>query len=304
MTVDNPGVFEDVAPALGLRIRPPSVEYDWQLVRLLVVVAQVRAPALRLVFSGGSALRQAHQVVPRMSIDADLRVISDAPIRRSQLRALRRQIGEAIRDADFEFDPDNPDQCYSRNSSRFAAFRVPYEPVTAGNLPATVQLEVSAYPLHEAPVRRPVSSLVTRAQGGPPDIPSMLCVSLEETAADKTVGFSRRVSDLVARNREPRPDLMRHLYDLHLLAAHVDEHRVARLAQLIASQEREAYRGKSPRFAADPSAEAAKAIAAMQTDSRWRVAFQGFQADAVYGDTIEYDRAVDTFQRFVTSWTR
>lgn len=293
--------FREVSNAFGLPTSGSS-EYDWQLVRALAVVAAVRDPELRLVFSGGSALRQAHQIVPRMSMDADLRVISDAHIRRPQLRALRRRVGEALRDAGFAFDPDNPVQCWSRNVSRYAAFRIPFTPVTPDPLRSQVQIELAEFPLRTRPVERSVASLVARAMRAPPEIPSMLCVSLEETMADKVVGFTRRVSNVVNADREPRSALMRHLYDVHMLAPHVDGAVVAELAAAIAEQERREYRGKSPGFAADPGAEAAAAVTALMADPRWRAVFDEFQDASVYGERADFAAAVASVGNLVSAW--
>ncbi len=129
MSVKDAKLFRQVSDHLALD-DPRAVEYDWELIRALKAIVQLEIPGIRLVFAGGAALRSAHNVIQRMSMDADIRVSSDSgmPIPRSKLRSLRRQIAEAIKDAGFVFDASNPSQCWSRNSSRYAAFRVAYEP--------------------------------------------------------------------------------------------------------------------------------------------------------------------------------
>jgi len=50
----------------------------------------------RLVFSGGTALSRAHRLIHRMSEDLDLKIISDAPRSRPELRKLRDDVTKAL----------------------------------------------------------------------------------------------------------------------------------------------------------------------------------------------------------------
>ena len=87
-------------------------------------------------------------------------------------------------------------------------------------------------------------------------------------------------------------DLARHLYDLHMLAPRVDKNRAANLARAITEDERANCRGKSPDLAGDPARAAAAVVRLLGEDQRWRAAFDGYQAEVVYGEHVAYDSAV------------
>ncbi len=165
-----------------------------------------------------------------------------------------------------------------------------------GQFPEEIQIEAIAFELRDPPVEKPVASLLGKAQGAEPEIPLLPCVSLEETAADKLVGFARRVSTSIGGEAREKPwELVRHLYDLYMLAPHIDQRRVTELATDITVEERAHYRGKSPAFAANPRAAAAQAVEALRNDLTWRQAFEDFLQRRVYGEHVGYDDAIESF---------
>jgi hypothetical protein len=71
---------------------------------------------------------------------------------------------------------------------------------------------------------------VAEALRRPPEIASIECVSILETAADKFFGLTRRASAELAGIDEPDPTLVRHLHDLNALRDHYYAADVAALA--------------------------------------------------------------------------
>jgi hypothetical protein len=126
-----------------------------------------------------------------MSEDIDLKIISDTAVTRPALRHLREIITKAQLQADFQFDPENPRHRESGNASRYTLYRLPYAPIIAGEgtLRPEIQIETAVWPLRRPAVERSVSSFVAEAFERPPEVATIACVALVETAAEKFVAL-------------------------------------------------------------------------------------------------------------------
>lgn len=105
---------------------PVLVEKDWYVVRALAAINAADVKPFRLVFSGGTALGRAHRLIRRMSEDIDLKIVSDEPRSRPELRQLRDNVTSALLQAGFQFDPENAAHRDSGNASRYTIYRLPY----------------------------------------------------------------------------------------------------------------------------------------------------------------------------------
>src|SRR5271156_2068810 len=83
---------------------PALVEKDWYVVDALAAINTADVKPFRLVFGGGTALSRAHRLIRRMSEDIDLKIVSDEPRSRPELRELRDIITRALQRAGFQFD--------------------------------------------------------------------------------------------------------------------------------------------------------------------------------------------------------
>ena len=170
---------------------PALVEKDWYVVKALAALVAVDTAPFRLVFGGGTALSRAHRLIRRMSEDIDLKIISDTAVTRPALRHLREIITKAQLQAGFQFDPENPRHRESGNASRYTLYRLPYAPIIAGEgtLRPEIQIETAVWPLRRPAVERSVSSFVAEAFERPPELATIACVALVETAAEKFVAL-------------------------------------------------------------------------------------------------------------------
>lgn len=148
------------------------VEKDWLVVRALAAIVAADKGPFQLVFQGGTALSRAHRVIERMSEDIDIKIVSEGPPPRSALRRLRESITAELHKAGFEFDPKNPQHLKSNYESRYTLYRLPYEPVAAGQgaLRPEIQIETSVWPTRRPPVDRPVISFIAEAFKRPPEV--------------------------------------------------------------------------------------------------------------------------------------
>jgi predicted nucleotidyltransferase component of viral defense system len=297
---DNPSLEDllEVQRYFGLP-SPALVEKDWYVVKALAAIVEADTAPLQLVFGGGTALSRAHRLLPRMSEDIDLKIVGDDEPRRPMLRRLRDTVAEALRAAGFRFDPANRAHRDSRNESRYTLYRLPYEPITAGQgaLRPEIQIETAVWPLRRPAVVLPVSSFIAEAFKRPPEVASITCVSITQTAAEKFVALTRRTAAEIAEADGPRdPTLVRHVYDLHVLRAHYDAAEAAALAREIMPHDAAVFGNQFPAYRANPMAETLRAIQALGADLGYARHYAEFCRRMVYGETAEYAACMATLR--------
>lgn len=251
----------------------------------------------RLVFGGGTALSRAHRLIRRMSEDIDLKIVTDKPLTRPALRRLRDTITDALLQAGFAFDPQNPHHRESGNASRYTLYRLPYASLAAGQgiLRPEIQIETAVWPLRLPPIERPVISFLAEAFNRPPEVPAVSCVALAETVAEKFVALTRRAGAEFAQAGGPRdPALVRHVYDLHVMRAHYDAAEVVSLACTIMVADAKAYGHQFPAYRENPIAETLRAVAGIANDPDFAKRYAAFRRDMVYGESPEFETALVT----------
>lgn len=282
------------------------VEKDFHVVQALAAIIAIDTTPFRLVFGGGTALSRAHRIIRRMSEDIDLRIVSDREPTRPDLRRLREAVTEALLAAGFRFDPNNSAHRESRNESRYTIYRLPYDPLLRGEgmLRPEILIEISVWPLRVPASDLPVSSFVAEAFRRPPEIATIACVSIVETAADKFVALTRRVGAELANTDRVRGDtLVRHIYDLHVARDHYDPTEVASLLHAIMLADAEAYGNQFAAYRQNPMAETLHAIEGLQNDATYSQRYEEFQRDMVYGDRADYAACTATLREIAEHLT-
>ena len=281
---------------------PAPVEKDWYILRAMHAIASVDAGPFRLVFAGGTCLARAHRLVRRMSEDVDFKVapLDGGPGSTSKLRRelgrLRDRITTRLQAAGFEIDPADPVQLHSRDANRYTLIQLSYESgEISGSLRPTIQVELNFARLREATISLPVASFVAEAFTRPPEIASIDCVSVAETAAEKLVSLTRRTAMQIAGiSREPDPTLVRHIYDLHMIRGHYSAESVARLAQQIIPLDAEEFGNQFPSYRDNPEAETRRALEALSADAQHAQRYADFVRMMVYGEKPSYEEALST----------
>ena len=276
---------------------PVLVEKDWYVVRALAAITTADVKPFRLVFSGGTALSRAHRLTRRMSEDIDLKIVSDAPRSRAELRTLRDNVTKALLNAGFEFDPANAAHRDSGNAGLYTIYRLPYTPLVAGEgaLRPEIQVETAVWPLRLPSVEQRVTSFWAEAFKQPPEVPSISCVALVETVAEKFVALTRRAGAELAEAGGPRDKtLVRHVYDLHIVRSHYDPAEVIALAREIIRADVEAYGHQFPAYRKNPVAETLRAVGGLATDDRFATNYAAFLRDMVYGEAPDFKTALAT----------
>jgi hypothetical protein len=232
-----------------------------------------------------------------MSEDVDIKVVSEGVPARPALRRLRESITGELLKAGFKFDPKKPEHLKSNYESRYALYRLPYEPIAAGQgaLRPEIQIETSVWPLRRPPVDLPVISFVAEAFKRPAEVPTIACASIAETAAEKFVALTRRAgAELAGLQRERDPTLVRHILDLHVIRKYYSPADVGTLAREIMQSDAETYGHQFPAYRDDPFAETLRAVADIAVDPGFAARYATFRRDMVYGEAPDFDTAIAT----------
>jgi Nucleotidyl transferase AbiEii toxin, Type IV TA system len=152
------------------------------------------------------------------------------------------------------------------------------------------------WPLRRPAVERAVISFVSEALRRAPEIASIACVSILETAADKFVGLTRRAGAELAGLDEPDPTLVRHLHDLHALREHYDAAEVIALAREVMLGDAEAYGNQFPAYRENPLRETLRAVEGLAADPGYVRRYGEFQRLMVYGAKVEYPICIGTLR--------
>jgi predicted nucleotidyltransferase component of viral defense system len=258
----DPGLFPDVADALGID-SPAIVEKDAYAVQLLSLLSGLHSARFTLVFAGGTSLAKAHRNLFRMSEDIDIKLVAREGVAekmsRTALKSARKavltEITQLIHEsAVFELDPEHG--IAKRNEYRYAEFTVRYPRTQAGisALRPDLKLDITASELFEPVVTCSVSSLYADALQQSPEMASFPVVSIQATISEKLVALLRRTAH-VGRDPARYDDetLIRHVYDLHIIAASgYDATTLRSLIHNVVQTDAEQFGRQHPQFLAAP----------------------------------------------------
>lgn len=290
--------------------RPVLIEKDWHILRAMRAIAATDAAPFQLIFSGGTCLARAHKLIRRMSEDVDFKIVPVDAVpmsksqRRKQLAELRDKITTSLQVAGFPIDPADSTQLRSRDDNRYTVYQLQYATPEKkeSHLRSTIQIELNYATLRLPRVELPIASFVTEAFSRAPEISSLACVSVNETAAEKLISLTRRTAmEIAGLSRAPDPTLVRHIYDLHVTRGHCDIPTVIMLAKEIMRQDAEEFRNQFPAYLDNPIQETRRALAALQNEKLYAQRYAEFVQLMVYGERPSYADAMQTVSSLTDS---
>ena len=170
---------------------PALVEKDWYVVKALAAIAAVDAGDFRLVFGGGTALSRAYRLTKRMSEDVDLKIVCETKLHHAaRCASFAQRHHRCVARRRFRVRSRDEKHRLSMYKGHYTKYQLPYKPIAEGKgiLRPDVQIETSVWPLRREAVDRPVSSFIAEAYGREPELATIACSSVLETAAEKLVG--------------------------------------------------------------------------------------------------------------------
>ena len=118
---------------------------------------------------------------------------------------------------------------------------------------------------------------------------------MEETLAEKVLGFLRRSSRLLS-NQDGDERLVRHIHDVHILTGMkpdlVATHRAFKLA---VEEDVRKFANQDPAFSQNPKLVLETALQIIRSDSQLKLSYLKFVEDLVAGDAPDFDAALSTF---------
>lgn len=151
----------------------------------------------------------------------------------------------------------------------------------------------------------PISSLYAQANQLPPELAHTSCVSIEYIAVEKFVALLRRIARF-ERGYDVREDprLIRHVYDLHLIASKLnDPKRFKDIALKVIKSDQVQFGGKHQEFIADSFGELRWALSCVSSAPRYEKHYQRFIGPMVYNQSVpEWPTALKSVEQFAACW--
>lgn len=314
VTGNGRGLTEDLfrrIEALGNAGRLPlpedMIEKDIFVADAVRAVCEAgKSRGAKIIFAGGTSLSQAQQVIQRMSEDADFRIVLPPDVisqnqRRNFLSAIKSDILDAMEQAGFPLEGD----LKARNGNAYIMGNFGYASAFAQSeaLRPSIKLEITAFDPVSQVVSLPLRTILDRVLNRPMDPLSLAVpvVSIEDTLADKVVGYLRRTAaDRAGCGRGDYDDrLVRHLYDVHCILQKKGDLSdvVGPLFAQTAERDRDTYGNQFPAFKDDP-------FGVLQDerehlyDSVTKDRYDQFCRTMIYGEIPSFQDAADTFHAF------
>lgn len=118
---------------------------------------------------------------------------------------------------------------------------------------------------------------------------------MDETAIEKWVGLTRRVSAIDRKYYCDDPTLVRHVYDLNAIkSANKLNLKFFDLAKQVVFNDANQFKNQYPEYLEDPSSEIQRSLEILKNSKIWRERYQNFVDSMVYDKStmIEYDKAL------------
>ncbi|MDF9809838.1 putative nucleotidyltransferase component of viral defense system [Aurantimicrobium minutum] len=274
-----------------------SLEKDLHISSVLKLIGELGQEHYSMVFCGGTSLIKAHRIINRMSEDIDFKIILGDELNTSARRKVLKQIKTEflclLGDSDVSFI-DYPAE---NNNSHFhidISYESSFERTTA--LRPVIKVEFT-----HSTTALPIEIHTATALLGDVDAHylnpvELECLSLEETLAEKVVSYLRR--NLPAFRNTPgqfEPQLVRHIYDVHMLSGlKLDLTAAQKAARHAYTEDAKRYANKSPEFAQNPRRLLLSVLTNLD-EAEVASHYEEFVATLVNGDVPEFDKALSSF---------
>ncbi len=175
--------FEEVALLNG--IEPSFIEKDWFVTQVAAALDAFQYEEFEFIFTGGTALSKAHNLIKRFSEDVDFLAIAPPEQKsRKPLSKFKKAVLAYLREYGFAIENE---QVTARDDNRHVAFAFNYPSYSPQDkaLRPHIQLEYSVRDPQYAATPLSVSSFVSEAYKRSPEVARMGCINPVESAADK-----------------------------------------------------------------------------------------------------------------------
>lgn len=266
------------------------IRKDYFVTKAIQILTAVEDDYFSLVFQGGTSLSKAYQVIQRLSEDVDFRVVEKSDrgklgkdARRKKLRNFRHKLITALEEAGFSVPREMIRVFYE---GRFMGVRAIFEgSKDISYLKPHIAIDCFLGSIAMSPYQARVTSLIKLTLGDECSHESFCvnCLSLDETAAEKWVALTRRVSNSKIRFRESDKHLVRHLYDLYSLSSKnlLAGSYLSIIGDLI-KKDGQQFKKYNPAYVEDPLAVSKSALDSLIQEPHWEKHWETFLDQMVY----------------------
>jgi predicted nucleotidyltransferase component of viral defense system len=283
-------------------IDPVFIEKDWYTQHILGVISKFESDEFQPIFSGGTCLSKGYRLIERFSEDIDFRM---RPLKEKLTRSYRSNYQDRFVEAILASSSDLQlvREVYKRDRSTFLKCQIAYPSQFSGAdaIRPYIQIELSFEPPHLEPQICSVSSLVNQFTQQPPEIPSMPCLNLAETAADKMAALSWRVMGKEPDAERYDPRIIRHLYDLSYLAPKViNNPQWLDLSYRTIARDLETRDRELANLIESPEELLSKLIEKLTGNKLYQNHYQDFVETVAYGESPTFQEAIAALNSLTT----
>ncbi len=202
------------------------LEKDIFVTRAIKLISEINQSILRVIFCGGTCLAKAYKTVSRMSEDVDFKFYPVVPFtsrsdQKRKLKNFKDAIEAQLKKSGFKIYQENIN---ARSENEYLTFKLDYPSLfnPHSELRPHIQLEFTLAHPRLPTENKTIASIVDRMFPQEKHIEHDIeCISILETAAEKWVALTRRIS-LIERGYDKMDEtLVRHLYDLYSITGSV-----------------------------------------------------------------------------------
>lgn len=276
------------------------IEKDYYVTQVIQTLSNIENDYFRLIFCGGTCLAKAHKVVNRMSEDIDfkIQIKNNENFSRSrlikELKEFRTQIKASLRLPNLEIAEN-----IARNEGKYLWIQLTYphsfpiNPILKPDLVLEFTLSDIRLSIESLLVKTIIEDTLEKVTLFTPV--QTQCVSVDETAIEKWIGLTRRIS-AIERDRHPDDHaLIRHVYDLNLInqAGKINANFFT-LAKTIINNDAKQYKNQHPEYSINPCDEIRQSLALLKNKPLWKERYQNFLRNMVCDSStaIEYENAM------------
>jgi hypothetical protein len=280
-----------LATSVKLGISQFAVEKDVYVTKAISVVNSVSHEQFDLVFQGGTCLAKAHQIIHRMSEDCDFRIRSKTKepgkskeIKRKTLRDFRRKLITVLKENEFNIDDGD---LHVRNEGQFMSVRASYSSLFSPEVSMKPYLALEFF-LGDVnlPIEiKPVSTLIQQTLKTDVSHPSVFVnsMSIIETAAEKWVALTRRVSLSKHHQHYHNTNLVRHIYDLYKIRQQgLFSDKFKNLVPIVVEKDRYQFKNHGKDYYVNPVKEIKQTVDSLTQASYWQDNWDQFISTMVF----------------------
>lgn len=273
-----------------LGIPADYIKKDYFVTKAIQALTNIEDEYFALIFQGGTSLSKGHQIISRLSEDLDFRIILKPSakklgknIRRNRLREFRLALKDALLATGFKL-PDSAVAVFYEG--RFMRINAEFDDNhNISYLKPHIAIECFVGELALTPKIANITSLIKTTLGEECQhnhFP-VLCVALDETAAEKWVALTRRIIGTQTNPRKSDKHLVRHLYDLyHLNYKKLLTGEYKNIVYPIMQNDKALFKKHNQDYVNNPLQASAFALDLLYRQPQWQTHWNAFLQNMVY----------------------